>query len=232
MSMFLSIHPLSRRLGDEACNRAIQFWAHCKEFLPSLSLMWMYSDYNHNTEVLLWELDKGENQTQNEGISNKKLPSLVGFAVPRRDKLLKVQVLWCIVPYNAPMFYTNKQETWEMENCYLSATAHTCLPRQKYRNIPSNHNNVSSKWMKRWWPNSISLKTNGKSIVNTAIRLSLRTRRLGPESKAETLRSYQPNYRTLNSFPGFNRTTSFPALFFSGANSLRCFFGSSPIRVT
>lgn len=37
-------------------------------FLPNLKLMSMWSDYNHSNEVLLWELDKDEYKTQNQGM--------------------------------------------------------------------------------------------------------------------------------------------------------------------
>lgn len=65
--IFKSATP-SHSLGDQACNHDVQFWAHHKEFLPNLTLMSMWSDFNHSTEVVLWELDKDEYKTQNQGM--------------------------------------------------------------------------------------------------------------------------------------------------------------------
>lgn len=119
-----------------------------QKFLPNLTLMSMWSDYNHSTEVLLWELDKDEYKSQNKGMQRQKIPSPTVFSVPRGDKLLKVQGPCCIVPHTVHKCFTQTYRNPKKQRLAISLahliSAHMHLTLQKHGNTTSYHNNITS----------------------------------------------------------------------------------------
>lgn len=110
----------------------------------------MWSDYNHSTEVLLWELDKDKYRIKEHKdkkikikIKDKKYPPPFFFSVPRGDKLLKVQSLCFIVLHTVHRCFTQiymnpgKQRLAIFLAFLISAFTHLTLQKnQKYHILP------------------------------------------------------------------------------------------------